>query len=75
MNKPKYNINDKGEQLEKKSNASMFDHKNLIKQSQVGDAKEKLFKYDRDNESKRDIASEIDYSDHRSIATSITISK
>ena len=62
MNKPVYNINNKNEQIENRSNTNVFDHKQLIKQAQSVDIKEKLFKRDKDSESKRDIASEIDYS-------------
>lgn len=75
MNKPVYNIGNKNEQMEHRSNTNVFDHKQLIKQAQTGDFKEKLFNRDLENESRRDIASEIDYSDHKSINTTITLQK
>ena len=73
--KPLYNLNNAVDIRDNKSNAVAFDHKQLIKQAQTGNLKDKLFSRVNENESKRDIASEIDYSDHKSITAMIKIQK
>lgn len=73
--KPVFNINNKNEDIDNKSNAGVFDHGQLIKQTQAGDVKDKLFSKNIENESRRDIASEIDYSDHKSITAMIKVQK
>ena len=74
MNKPAYGLNDKNEQAENRSNVGVFDHKQLMRQTRIGE-KEKLFKKDGENESRRDVASEIDYSDNKSICTTVTMQR
>lgn len=73
--KPAYNLGIKNQDIDNKSNAGVFDHTQLIKQTQAGDAKDKLFSKNIENESRRDITSEIDYSDHKSIAALVKVQK
>jgi len=47
--------------------------KKLLKSSQIDDAKVKLFNHNKKEHARRDIASEIDYSDQKSIASSMSI--
>lgn len=74
MQKPTYDNISKASNEDKRTNASYFDHKKLLNNTK-GDFKLKMFNTSNDNASKRDVASEIDYSDHKSIATSVTLSQ
>lgn len=75
MNKPAYNLPSKNKSHETCSNASRFDHSRLLRHAQEGNTKDRLFQKESEGASRRDIASEIDYSDQKSIASSLGISK
>lgn len=73
MQKPTFDIMSKASNDEKQKKEQLFDHKKLLNNTKAN-FKTNMFENANDNASKRDISSEIDYSDHRSIATSVTLS-
>lgn len=78
MSKPRHEVNSKKRHFLSSSVAGStgnFDHQQLLQNTRGGHTKHMHTEDALDRESKRDIASEIDYSDHKSIASSVALSK